>query len=186
MIFHISWYISNHVPYLDVILLRWCVFGTLDCLMSMCHSCWWFYWMSTILWSHRSVFAGPEHVDEVSFRLQLQIRQSLPWWMFPCLLINLHFLRRWWYWWSTSHLITACITNKCDIPRFAIFYYMPQYGVRQYYGFYWRFMVFVWRDYCFASEDLTGMCVYCEASNSWREHLVIDRNYVHIKMFSDL
>ena len=34
---------------------------------------------------------------------------------------------------------------------------MPQYGVRQYYGFYRRFMVFVWRDYCFASEDLTGM-----------------------------
>ena len=23
--------------------------------------------------------------------------------------------------------------------------------------FYWRFMVFVWRDYYFASEDLTGM-----------------------------
>ena len=27
-------------------------------------------------------------------------------------LINLDFLRRWWYWWSTSHLITARITNR--------------------------------------------------------------------------
>ena len=72
-------------------------------------------------------------------------------------LINLDFLSRWWYWWSTSHLITARITNKGDIPRYTIFFIiMPQWGtsilwfLRKIYGF-----CLVWLLFCFRRLDRT-------------------------------